>query len=148
MKITKSSKPGNGAAFRRFYKNKIIKKEKNKLKNKKCYITANKPTRKKIKVEKTKPYKGKPTNGAKCAKKRAKRLGRISIHADYSIITSIYLKCRRLNIRAGGHAYDVDHILPYFAGGLHHHDNLQILSVTEHKIKTTKDIIIYSDCIK
>jgi hypothetical protein len=44
-----------------------------------------------------------------------------------------------LNIKAGRHAYDVYNIVPFFAGGLHHEYNLQIMRVPEHKIKTIED---------
>jgi hypothetical protein len=142
MKIIKSSKPDKGIAFKRFYKNKIIN-TKDKKKNKKTYNRVEPAVTKEKKVTENKPYKGKPTNGAKCAKKRARKLGRLSVFADYSAITYIYLECRRLNIKAGRHAYDVDHIIPFFAGGLHHEYNLQIMRVPEHKIKTLEDMERY-----
>lgn len=147
MKIIKSSKPDQGAAFKCFYKkNKIIstKDKKGKLKNKKSYDKVEPIRKKETKIVENKPYKGKPTNGAKCAKKRARKLGRLSVFANYSAITSIYLECRRLNIKSGGHVYDVDHIIPFFAGGLHHEYNLQIMRVSEHKIKTVEDMEKYS----
>lgn len=133
-------------AFKRFYKkNKIIstKDKKGKLRNNKSYDKVESTSKKEKKVTENKPYKGKPTNGAKCAKKRARKLGRLSVFADYSAITRIYLECRRLNIRAGRHVYDVDHVVPFFAGGLHHEYNLQIMQVSEHKIKTVKDMERY-----
>ena len=142
MKIKKSNKPNQLTAFKRFYKNKIINK-KDKLKNKKSYDKVELTKKKEIKITKNKPYEGKPTNGAKCAKKRARKLGRLSVFANYSVITKIYIKCRCLNMQAGGHTYDVDHVIPFFAGGLHHEYNLQIMQVSEHKIKTQEDIQRY-----
>lgn len=146
MKIIKNGKPDQGAVFKRFYKkNKIIntKDKKGKQKFKKSYDKVKLTRKKEKKITENKPYKGKPTNGAKCAKKRARKLGRLSVFANYSTITTIYIECRRLNIKAGGHFYDVDHIIPFFAGGLHHEYNLQIMRVPEHKIKTVEDMERY-----
>ena len=142
---TKKHANGTRVALKGFYKNKIINKKvkDRKLKCKKFYDTALPVKKKEIKTVENEPYKGKPTNGAKCAKKRAKKLGRLSTFANYSAITCIYLECRRLNIKAGRHAYDVDHIIPFFAGGLHHEYNLQIMRVPAHKIKTVEDMERY-----
>jgi hypothetical protein len=139
---TKKHANDTRVALKRFYKNKIIS-IKDKKKNKKSYDRVEPAVTKEKKVTENKPYKGKPTNGAKCAKKRARKLGRLSVFANYSAITYIYLECRRLNIKAGRHAYDVDHIIPFFAGGLHHEYNLQIMRVPEHKIKTIEDMEKY-----
>lgn len=140
---TKKHTNGTVVALKRFYKNKIINKKEKKT-NKKSYDKLKITSKKEKKVIENKPYKGKPTNGAKCAKKRAKKLGRLSVFADYSAITRIYLECRHLNIKAGRHDYDVDHIIPFFAGGLHHEYNLQIMHVSEHRIKTHRDIKKYN----
>lgn len=35
--------------------------------------------------------------------------------------------------------YDVDHIVPLFEGGLHHPDNLQIITHKEHLMKTAQE---------
>jgi 5-methylcytosine-specific restriction endonuclease McrA len=85
------------------------------------------------------PYTGKPSNSARNAKKRAKKLGRLSENADYTIISSVYMECRQLNRQFGYHVFDVDHIIPLAFGGLHHEDNLQILPVLAHRVKTDKD---------
>lgn len=126
------------AIFKRFYKkikHGVCKKLKSDVKK------INKKQKEK-KVDNP-PYTGKDSNSAKCAKKRAKKLGKLSTTADHAAMSKIYLECRQLNREAGGHFFDVDHILPFFAGGLHHEDNLQILSISEHRIKSDKDLLKY-----
>ena len=50
----------------------------------------------------------------------------------------IYKECERLNKEAGHAAYHVDHIHPVARGGLHHPDNLQILTAEENLRKWAK----------
>lgn len=38
-----------------------------------------------------------------------------------------------------GIQYDVDHIVPLFEGGLHHPENLQIITHDEHLMKTAQE---------
>jgi 5-methylcytosine-specific restriction endonuclease McrA len=38
-----------------------------------------------------------------------------------------------------GVQYDVDHIIPLFEGGLHHPNNLQIITHEEHLMKTAEE---------
>lgn len=125
-------------AIKHLYK-KLKKKIYKKTKDKKERIS------KKVRVKKKQsaPYTGKASNSAKAAKKRAKKLGRLDPNANSNEISKIYLKCRALNKKAHGHVYDIDHIVPFFAGGLHHEDNLQIIEVEAHKIKTNEDLLKY-----
>ena len=50
-------------------------------------------------------------------------------------------KIRQIYRRAGekGRDYEVDHIIPLYKGGKHHPSNLQILHISEHRIKSVKD---------
>jgi 5-methylcytosine-specific restriction endonuclease McrA len=40
---------------------------------------------------------------------------------------------------ADGDSYQVDHVIPLFKGGLHTVDNLQLITVDEHKDKSRED---------
>jgi len=42
-------------------------------------------------------------------------------------------------VAPSGLQYDVDHIILLFEGGLHHPDNLQIITHEEHLMKTAKE---------
>lgn len=93
----------------------------------------------KIEIKHNEPYSGKPSKLVKKAKRRARQLKKLAKDADYEAISEIYKMCRFLNKRANAHVFDVDHIIPFFAGGLHHQDNLQILHVLDHRKKQIKD---------
>ena len=77
---------------------------------------------------------------AKAAKYRALKRGTVSSlsQSDKDRIKAVYAECRRLNREAGCIAYHVDHIHPIAKGGVHHPDNLQILSAKENRIKGCK----------
>lgn len=45
----------------------------------------------------------------------------------------------RDNLNSEGVMYQVDHAIPLFKGGLHTVNNLQLLTVSEHKDKSRKD---------
>jgi len=142
MKVKSCADPK--ATLKSFYKkNKIQSRYKiYRFKSKKMHDRKRKKDKKqkdKKEIIQKAPYTGKPSNSAKNAKKRAKKLGRLSEKANYAVISSIYLECRQLNKQFGSHMFDVDHIIPLAFGGLHHEDNLQILPVLAHKIKTNKD---------
>jgi len=53
-------------------------------------------------------------------------------------IQEIYQEAQHLTFTTGVQ-YDVDHIVPLFEGGLHHPDNLQIITHEEHLMKTAKE---------
>ena len=53
-------------------------------------------------------------------------------------IQKIYEEAQHLTFTTGMQ-YDVDHILPLFEGGLHHPDNLQIITHKEHLMKTSQE---------
>jgi hypothetical protein len=53
-------------------------------------------------------------------------------------IQEIYQEAQHLTFTTGTQ-YDVDHIVPLFEGGLHHPDNLQIITHEEHLMKTAKE---------
>ena len=54
--------------------------------------------------------------------------------ADRTKIKEIYLKCREMT-KSTGIPHQVDHIIPRSKGGLHHQDNLQILTREENRRK-------------
>ena len=54
--------------------------------------------------------------------------------ADRTKIKEIYLKCREIT-KSTGIPHQVDHIIPRSKGGLHHQDNLQILTREENRRK-------------
>jgi len=53
-------------------------------------------------------------------------------------IQEIYQEAQHLTVTTGIR-YDVDHIIPLFEGGLHHPDNLQIITHDEHLMKTAQE---------
>jgi len=53
-------------------------------------------------------------------------------------IQKIYQEAQYLTFTTGVQ-YDVDHIVPLFEGGLHHPDNLQIITHEDHLMKTAKE---------
>jgi hypothetical protein len=53
-------------------------------------------------------------------------------------IQNIYQEAQHLTVTTGMQ-YDVDHIIPLFEGGLHHPDNLQIITHQEHLMKTAQE---------
>ena len=77
---------------------------------------------------------GKIVNTNKAARYRSRKKGQLPENADMIKIYSIYEECRRMSEETGI-AHDVDHIIPISKGGLHHQDNLQILTSSENKSK-------------
>jgi hypothetical protein len=53
-------------------------------------------------------------------------------------IQKVYQQAQHLTFTTGVQ-YDVDHIVPLFEGGLHHPDNLQIITNKEHLMKTSQE---------
>jgi len=66
------------------------------------------------------------------ARRRAKKKNQTPdlTQEEKNKIKEIYLKCPE--------GYEVDHIIPISKGGLHHPNNLQILSITENRKKHNK----------
>lgn len=65
---------------------------------------------------------------------KAKNHYKVAI-GDRAAIRAIYLSCPQ--------GYEVDHIVPFFAGGAHHEDNLQYLTPSANKAKHKADIKKY-----
>ena len=78
--------------------------------------------------------KGKIANTNKSAKRRARVKNQLPSDADFDIIKNIYTECRKLSL-ATGIPHEVDHIIPIAKGGLHHQDNLQIITMNENRKK-------------
>jgi 5-methylcytosine-specific restriction endonuclease McrA len=81
--------------------------------------------------------KGKATNSNKSSKRRARVKNQLPIDADFDIIKNIYEECCRISIETGI-PHEVDHIVPIAKGGLHHQDNLQIITMVENRKKGSK----------
>lgn len=81
--------------------------------------------------------KGKVANSNKAAKRRARVKNQLPSDANFDIIKNIYSECRRISQKTGI-PHEVDHIIPIAEGGLHHQDNLQIITLTENRKKGSK----------
>ena len=79
----------------------------------------------------------KASNAAKSAAYRAKKLEQTPDDVDYDAIQAIYQRCRELSEETGI-PHHVDHIHPISKGGLHHQDNLQILTAHDNWVKGSK----------
>jgi 5-methylcytosine-specific restriction endonuclease McrA len=77
---------------------------------------------------------------AQAAVKGARSCARVALsREDKARLLAVYKECRSMNRAAGSIQFHVDHVVPISKGGLHHPDNLQILSVEEHKQKTLRE---------
>jgi 5-methylcytosine-specific restriction endonuclease McrA len=74
---------------------------------------------------------------AKTAKRRARVKAAISDGSDLKKIKMFYLLAEELTKRTGK-KYVVDHKFPISKGGLHHQDNLQVITADENLRKFTK----------
>jgi len=74
---------------------------------------------------------------AKKAKRRAKKLNQTPPDADFKLIEEFYKEARHLT-ETTGVSHHVDHIKPLDLGGLHHQDNLQVLTAEENLRKGNK----------
>ena len=72
------------------------------------------------------------------AKRRALKLNQTPVNTSLKEIHSIYKICSDMNKLAGKASFHVDHIIPLSKGGLHHEDNLQILSAKDNLSKASK----------
>jgi 5-methylcytosine-specific restriction endonuclease McrA len=74
---------------------------------------------------------------ARAAKRRATKRDQTPDDADFELIVLIYEECKRVSIESGI-PHEVDHIIPIARGGLHHQDNLQIITAIENRMKGAK----------
>lgn len=74
---------------------------------------------------------------AYAAARRARQLDQTPEDADQNAIEKIYKECRRIS-QETGIPHHVDHIVPLSKGGLHHQDNLQILTAEDNLKKSNK----------
>jgi 16S rRNA C967 or C1407 C5-methylase (RsmB/RsmF family) len=90
----------------------------------------NNPDRvKEIKNNWQKNNKGK--KNAQTAKRYAIKLKATTLDADLNKIKEFYILAERLT-KETGVKYSVDHIKPLIKGGLHHQNNLQVISLEEN----------------
>jgi 5-methylcytosine-specific restriction endonuclease McrA len=87
----------------------------------------------------SKSEKGKIVCNAKAAKRRAtvKNQTPNLTQEEVGRILNLYEECVKLTARTGV-LHEVDHIVPICKGGLHHPDNLQILTMEENRKKGGK----------
>lgn len=71
---------------------------------------------------------------ARGAKYRASKRNQTPDDADLDDIQAIYTRCQELSEETGI-PHHVDHIHPISKGGLHHQDNLQILTAHDNQVK-------------
>lgn len=103
----------------------------------KKYWEQNKDKVKKIDDKYNSSEKGKITNANKAAKRRARVRKQLPLDADFDKIKKIYSECREISLKTGI-PHEVDHIIPISEGGLHHQDNLQIITMSENRKKGSK----------
>ena len=80
-----------------------------------------------------------PLANARKAKRRTRiKNGSVNLTPEEKLrIREIYIKCKLIN-ESTGIPHHVDHIIPVIKGGLHHPDNLQILTKFENLSKGSK----------
>lgn len=74
------------------------------------------------------------TVNARASKRRASIRNQVPSDADFNKIQLIYNECKIMTSETGI-PHEVDHIIPISKGGLHHQDNLQILTQQENRKK-------------
>ena len=74
---------------------------------------------------------------ANAATRRARIRNLTTNNSNIQIIQEIYYKCKQISEETGI-LHEVDHIIPIAKGGLHHQDNLQILTKIENRSKGSK----------
>ena len=72
-------------------------------------------------------------------KRRALVKNQLPDNADLNLIQEFY-KIAELKTKETGIPYEVDHIIPISKGGLHHQNNLQVITRTENRSKGNKII--------
>ena len=80
-----------------------------------------------------------PLANARSAKRRTNiKNGSVNLTPEEKLrIREIYIKCKMIS-ESTGIPHHVDHIIPVVKGGLHHPDNLQILTKFENLSKGSK----------
>lgn len=68
---------------------------------------------------------------------RTKKRNQMPNDADRKLILKFYEEAERLS-KETGIKYSVDHIIPISKGGLHHQDNLQVITLSENCRKGNK----------
>jgi 5-methylcytosine-specific restriction endonuclease McrA len=84
-----------------------------------------------------KKYRTKPKRNAITYRYRMRKKNQMPIDADNEKILSFYREAERLTEETGI-IHHVDHIIPISKGGLHHQDNLQVLTKKENLSKGNK----------
>lgn len=69
---------------------------------------------------------------------RAKKRNQTPPDADRNLMLVFYTEAQRLTEETGI-KYEVDHYIPLDLGGLHHQDNLQVITQAENQSKSAKD---------
>jgi len=104
---------------------------------------ANRERRRETIRQHNKKYSKTERGRAVCAQKEAKRRASVReqtpqlTQEEVKKILTIYEECSRISIETGI-PHEVDHIIPICKGGLHHPDNLQILTMEENRKKGGK----------
>jgi hypothetical protein len=71
---------------------------------------------------------------AKASRRRARVRNQMPDTADLTLILEYYAEAQRMT-RDTGIPHEVDHIIPISKGGLHHQDNLRVITMTENRSK-------------
>ena len=98
------------------------------------YFNANKP--------KTVPY-----NRANAAHRRIMKRYPLAVCGTLHAVLPIYEQAYMLELETGIH-HQVDHIKPLQAGGIHHTDNLEILTESQHREKTIREYKVIEQLMK
>lgn len=120
----------------KLYNNELMSKYRTKEKVN-LYWENNKDKAKEIDTKYNASPKGKIANTNKSAKRRARIKNQLPNDANFDKIKEIYAECRKISDTTGI-PHEVDHIIPISEGGLHHENNLQIITMRENRKKGSK----------
>lgn len=124
---------GNKRNLHKLFDKELMSKYRTKEKSK-LYWENNKVKAKEIDDRYNSSDNGKVANANKAAKRRARVRNQLPNDANFDKIREIYTECRKISVETGI-PHEVDHIIPIAKGGLHHQDNLQIITMTENRKK-------------